>query len=1196
MLSSKIKYGRGSSSIFTRKCVVVLLTVLLFLGAIIGTFTVQVSGATIIQDLIDAPHLPGDIINVPSGTYNENVIVNKEVTLIGENNEDTIIVGDGSGNTVTVTANNVVISGFTIKNGGSDYPQAGVFLEGLENVQITNNIVSENNGLGVFVMWGTNNLISNNTIRDNGWSSNAAGIRVDGVYSPATLGNNTIMNNAIGIFLYSAHDVVVGDNTLVSNNAGITVQGDSRNVLVKNNTIEMATTMYGIEFYDSFDSTVENNTVTNTGGNGVVIEGGSAFLTLSDNNIYDNFFNGLTLRDRASNNDVTSNLITGNHQKGIQVDADCLYNRLTENTITSNYQEGVYLNEASYVMIRGNVITNNGFSGINAVSSEDSGVIQNQITENSFGIQLDTSSRISIVENILGQEDIGVNLLSSHDCWVTKNSISDNNAGIVLRGPDGSPANNNLTGNQLDNNNMGIMLDNSQSNILRANTLTNNYGTGGLYIADSSASNMFTQNNFVGNSLHVFVSDASVSNNFDGNYWDNYTAPPPHIINATLGVQDNSPLNDIWIYLPVHNTFTDLYYPTIQEAIDDGATSDGDFITVENGVYNENVNVYKSVQLVGTSPQGTLIDGNHFDALSVSPGTSNVVIQNFAITNGSKGIFLYGTQNAIVTNNFVYSNDVFGIHEDQCSGTFILGNRVVNSGQNGVYISGSSFPPLATNYIEYNHGSGIVLIDVNDSTIWANAITHNTESGLISDMDCDNLMIVFNVLKENWVNGFLFAHTKGSIIFGNTAMGNHQDGFQFFECSNMTISSNEIVSNGAAGIFLSTSSNNNVVSNNVAGSDQGIRLEYSANNNNVTQNTIANSNNNGLLVQFSSNQNKFSNNTITHNSGDGIQLHFNADNNLISENLVLESGAEGMRLLETSIHNTIVNNTVIGSGGDGIGLESHSSQNDIINNYVKDSNWYGIHPHGGTDPSDHITDVNIIGNTLENNEVGVILTNAWDCRVFNNNFLGNRATQAAIEGTSSGNAWDDGYPSGGNFWNDYSGVDQYHGAAQNLVGSDGIGDTAYTISAPSDLDNYPLFNLFNPTELLAMNFTFGGQPIPIIVTTNVTITATGSTPGALNFTVTGPSGETGYVRAIIPADATNANLKVLVNGTAVAYPFPTIETNGTHYFVYTEFTLSTHEVLFIFVVPEYTLGGLLALASCFAAFGVYKIRKKHVHT
>jgi len=59
----------------------------------------------------------------------------------------------------------------------------------------------------------------------------------------------------------------------------------------------------------------------------------------------------------------------------------------------------------------------------------------------------------------------------------------------------------------------------------------------------------------------------------------------------------------------------------------------------------------------------------------------------------------------------------------------------------------------------------------------------------------------------------------------------------------------------------------------------------------------------------------------------------------------------------------------------------------------------------------------------------------------------------------SRNTWDEEYPSGGNYWSDYSGVDKKSGANQDRHGSDGIGDTPCVIDK-NNQDNYPLIRPF----------------------------------------------------------------------------------------------------------------------------------------
>lgn len=90
----------------------------------------------------------------------------------------------------------------------------------------------------------------------------------------------------------------------------------------------------------------------------------------------------------------------------------------------------------------------------------------------------------------------------------------------------------------------------------------------------------------------------------------------------------------------------------------------------------------------------------------------------------------------------------------------------------------------------------------------------------------------------------------------------------------------------------------------------------------------------------------------------------------------------------------------------------------------------------------------IIGNNITTNVYGIGLTlSSTDNNLFYNNFEENNA-QAYCDTQSSGNFWDDGYPSGGNYWSDYNGTDSDH---------DGIGDVPYLIESDNQ-DDYPLMN------------------------------------------------------------------------------------------------------------------------------------------
>lgn len=1169
------------------KLLVAALIVLLSTSAVLVFSNNSVSASSIIQDMIDAAS-DGDTIPVPTGTYYGNVVIDKPLTLIGDDKENTIIEGEGSGHTIEVKANGVTISGFTVTNGGAAYPESGIFLNNTLDAVISDNIVQDNLGFGIFVMWGSNNKISNNMVMNC-----QTGIRVDGHDAPAVIEGNSISFCGDGIFAYEARNVAIKDNTLVSN--PITVQGNSRSITITDNLINGG--VLGIQFYSSFDSIIQDNLLTNLEGDGIVVQGQSAFLTIKNNEIRDSFFinGGIIIEDGSSNNDVTSNIITDNYGSGsciILSGNDALYNRITDNEI-SCYSIGVFLNQACYAMVRGNditVISAGAYrpTGIYGIACQNTGILENGI-QAEFGIYFETSSEISVVENILSACGVkGIYFDSCQNSWIAQNNIADGSIGIHVYGPESTPAENNIIGNQLTNNEQAMLLQNTQTNTLLGNNFADNMAGGALSLL-SASSNTVTQNNFSGDPFYVSVSADSVSNNFDGNYWADFVAPAPYVIDFTQNIVDNSPLEGPAVYLPVHNTVTDLYYATIQEAIDDEATSDGDTIKVDNGVFYECVSIWKNVQLIGSSPVGSLVDGGGNVVFGTSTGISDIVIQNFAITNGAEGISLQATSYADVENNFIYSNQCPGIFEDQGLENIISNNVIVNNQQTGVHISGSTDALLSDNVIVYNRDHGMRLFDVIDSMVTGNAFDYNMLNGFETGLDCANLYITSNNMTKNWVNGLFMAHTTGSQVEDNKFTANGQDGVTLFECSYVVIENNLAQMNGGIGIYLPVSEEITVNANLITQSDLGLEIEGGSHNI-ITENDISNNNNVGILVQYSTSDNYIAFNTLTGNHGDNLQLSSNANNNQILNNIIQSSGAEGIRLIQSSINNVVANNTVSGSVGDGIGIESWSNYNDILNNFVVDSGWYGIHPHGGVDDDSRLTGLNIVGNTVENSEIGIILTNAWYCQVYHNNLINNRVTQAASTDTSSNNLWDDGYPSGGNYWSDYTGEDRYYTLTQSVLGSDGIGDLPYTID-PDNVDNYPLVNFFNPTTLTAFNYP-SGQPLPITVTSNVTITDVTSNLGTLNFTASGPSGELGYIRFIIPIDANNTNLQLFVDGTPIDSASITIEKNSTHYFVYATFTLSSHDIGLLFAVPEYAYAGLVALIACFAAFGVYQQKTK----
>ena len=88
-----------------------------------------------------------DTIYVHSGTYSETIIINKSLTLTGEGGSTTTISGSGD-HTIKITSNNVIISGFKIKNTMESY--YCIFLDSVSNCEISNNHI-KNGGHGTYL-------------------------------------------------------------------------------------------------------------------------------------------------------------------------------------------------------------------------------------------------------------------------------------------------------------------------------------------------------------------------------------------------------------------------------------------------------------------------------------------------------------------------------------------------------------------------------------------------------------------------------------------------------------------------------------------------------------------------------------------------------------------------------------------------------------------------------------------------------------------------------------------------------------------------------------------------------------------------------------------------------------------------------------------------------------------------------------
>ncbi|UCE74831.1 MAG: right-handed parallel beta-helix repeat-containing protein, partial [Methanomassiliicoccales archaeon] len=178
---------------------VVLLLASMFMGLIVvNNFVENAKAITVpgdfptIQDAINNS-IEGGTIYVWAGMYNENIVVNKTLTIIGNGTANTTINGQGTGDVVSIISNWVNITGFNITKGGNGTFDSGVELDNVHNCNITDNLIRANGQYGIRLVNSSDNNLTFNILRENRWDN----IHLDNSH------DNTVENNTI----YGGEDV-----------------------------------------------------------------------------------------------------------------------------------------------------------------------------------------------------------------------------------------------------------------------------------------------------------------------------------------------------------------------------------------------------------------------------------------------------------------------------------------------------------------------------------------------------------------------------------------------------------------------------------------------------------------------------------------------------------------------------------------------------------------------------------------------------------------------------------------------------------------------------------------------------------------------------------------------------------------------------------------------------------------------------
>lgn len=264
---------------------------------------------------------PNDVINVAEGTYHENVVVTKSLSLIGDGSEDTVIDATGLSNGIDVDGhhnaglNHVVVMGFTVRNANFQ----GILVTDSSFVTISNNTVTGNDkslqpfhtggpvcpGLPAYFVQGEGfdcgegihlSGVDHSTVANNVVRKNAGGILVSddtGANHDNLISGNIVQDNPYdcGITLASHHfEMAPNSNAGVYHNT-ISGNNSSRNGLATGEGAGVGI-FAGPPGARDYGNVVINNTLTGNGLPGVTMHSHSPFQALNDNLIVGNTISG----------------------------------------------------------------------------------------------------------------------------------------------------------------------------------------------------------------------------------------------------------------------------------------------------------------------------------------------------------------------------------------------------------------------------------------------------------------------------------------------------------------------------------------------------------------------------------------------------------------------------------------------------------------------------------------------------------------------------------------------------------------------------------------------------------------------------------------------------------------------------------------------------------------------------------------
>lgn len=247
-------------------------------GAEGRTITVDDDGEaefTSIQDAINASE-DGDTVRVWDGIYIERLYVDREISIIGNGSDSTILEWFENTDVIWIMVDNVSLQAFSVHDAGHEPPimYSSIRVEG-NNSRISD-VSCSGSDFGIVLSYWSNNSVINSTFWGNGvgayvrhtsnvliqnctFSENDRGISSHDI-SNVTIQGCSFEDNVRGIYTESeVSGIMIRSNVLTENEIGISLRGAVKNISILQNLMQYCNV--GMAIYDSESVKIEMNTI-----------------------------------------------------------------------------------------------------------------------------------------------------------------------------------------------------------------------------------------------------------------------------------------------------------------------------------------------------------------------------------------------------------------------------------------------------------------------------------------------------------------------------------------------------------------------------------------------------------------------------------------------------------------------------------------------------------------------------------------------------------------------------------------------------------------------------------------------------------------------------------------------------------------------------------------------------------------------